>query len=116
MNRHRLRPAGPTAKQGYRDTKLRLVDSQVLLALRTKPHTLYSLSRSNIDIFGRAIMSTGILHPHLMKLESMGFIRGYTKMHKRRYTRIYKVTNKGRAELGRQVKLFSRTLMKLKAV
>jgi DNA-binding PadR family transcriptional regulator len=113
MSTHKWRTSALPARQNH-PPKLQLVDSQVLMALRMKPHTLYSLSRSNVEIFGRAIMSTGILHPHLVKLERLGFIRGYAANDNRRRKRVYKVTSKGLAELGRQVKLFNETLTKLK--
>jgi len=114
MSTQKWRTSSNSTRQAH-FRKLQLVDSQVLFALRSKPHTLYSLSRSNIEIFGRDIMSTGILHPHLVKLERMGLIRSYEQADNRRHKRVYKVTRKGLDELGRQVKLFSEMLTKLKA-
>ena len=55
-----------------------LIDLQILYLLRLGSQTLYSIRGALESVFGED-RSFGTIHPHLMKLEDGGLIKGQEK-------------------------------------
>ncbi len=93
-----------------------LIDTEILCLLRGGSQTLYSIKRELFNVFAED-RSFGTIHPHLVKLEEHGLIRGYEQHPSENgpFRRPYGITRKGRAVLEKQVNLLTRIILKMAA-
>jgi DNA-binding PadR family transcriptional regulator len=103
---HRIMDDDKSAKQ--------LIDVEILYLLREGSETLYSVRKDLADVFAED-RSFGTIHPHLLKLEEEGLIKGLETRSNDSgpYKRPYVLTRKGRSTLEKQVNRLTKTVLKL---
>jgi DNA-binding PadR family transcriptional regulator len=98
---------------------MQLIDVEILYLLKESSQTLYSLRGALADVFFE-MRSFGTIHPHLVKLEDQGLIKGLQKtrpngdgsnggVNKRPFV----LTRKGRYTLEKQVSVLAKTVLKM---
>jgi DNA-binding PadR family transcriptional regulator len=97
-------------------TAKQLIDVEILYLLREGSQTLYALKRDLSEVFAEE-RSFGTIHPHLMKLEDKGLIKGVEARQSDGgpYKRPYLITKKGRSALEKQVNVLTKMVLKLTA-
>ncbi len=93
-----------------------LIDVEILYLLRKGSQTLYSIRRDLSNVFAED-RSFGTIHPHLVKLEEKGLIKGHETHPSENgpYKRPYVITRKGRHAQERQLNSLAKVILKMTA-
>ncbi len=94
---------------------MQLIDVEILYLLKESSQTLYSLRRGLADVFSE-MRSFGTIHPHLVKLEYQGLIKGAQKTRPSGdgpNKRPFVLTRRGRSTLDKQVNVLAKTVLKM---
>lgn len=101
-----------TLEEGITTAK-QLIDVEILYLLRESSQTLYSIRRALAESFGED-RSFGTIHPHLLKLEDQGLIKGLElRSDDGPYKRPLVLTRKGRSTLEKQVNTLAKMVIKM---
>ncbi len=116
MKRRKKREAANMKTNDNKAAARQLIDIEILYLLREGSQTLYSLRRNLSQVFSED-RSFGTIHPHLVKLDEKGLIKGLEPRTEESgpYKRPYVLTGKGRHVLEKQVNLLAKMVLRMTA-